>query len=253
MNCVDFEVLISAYADGELNCSQRSAVEAHLKQCENCMAIYRETVQLQMNLASMLSECGGAPDLVSVISKEINPGHRLKYAWTWAAAAAVILGVWSYINMPVTPKSKTVPVVAKADYPAEQFIKVEPKKVSAVVRPAKKISYPGKNKAIPKPSPVSVEKPASRKIQLADSRIAEYPDENAQVIVKYRDSDDNTDYNEEHYPLSPAPVPQAGPGQQVVAENEIISVDGKRVQRVYYTVVEKTDNTSRMGEPDENN
>lgn len=53
MNCELFEELLSSYLEGELPAKQNSNMQAHLKQCKNCLLLYKNTAAIIKNLPKL--------------------------------------------------------------------------------------------------------------------------------------------------------------------------------------------------------
>ena len=92
MQCDDYECLISALADGELDKRLQIELENHLTHCRRCRDIYVETCALQRRLSAALSGCSeDAPDMKDITIGRIVSKYRKSRHWAWAAAAVLIL------------------------------------------------------------------------------------------------------------------------------------------------------------------
>ena len=97
MNCRDLEVLLSAYADGELSRTQREFIEEHLSGCAGCRATLAEFISAGRQLSS-LREVTAAPDLKEATVSKIkatsaSPGKSFRWWFrpVMAIGAAVII------------------------------------------------------------------------------------------------------------------------------------------------------------------
>lgn len=103
--CEHFEQQISALLDGELPDSEREALEAHLRTCESCAAVYRDFA----GLSQTLKDTVGTPpaDLIDRVmaqigaeaadAESIHEAARRRRSWrglaAMAACFALIAGV----------------------------------------------------------------------------------------------------------------------------------------------------------------
>jgi len=95
MNCRDLEVLLSAYADGELSRTQREFIEEHLSGCAGCRETLAEFEAAGRRLAS-LRELPAASDISKSTLSKIKSSNvnTSKYRWRWlrpvTAVAAIV-------------------------------------------------------------------------------------------------------------------------------------------------------------------
>jgi len=95
MNCRDLEVLISAYADGELSKTQREFVEEHLSVCADCRETLAEFEAAGRQLSS-LREVSEVSDIRAATLSKIKASsvHTQKYGRRWlrpvTAAVAIV-------------------------------------------------------------------------------------------------------------------------------------------------------------------
>ena len=103
--CLDAETL-AAYVDGGLTADERSRVEVHLAACQDCFAVFTEsvkTVQAMEAAGEFVQPVAPTPAPVAPVSAPVVPiatARRSRLVrWTaagagLAAAAAVVLAVW---------------------------------------------------------------------------------------------------------------------------------------------------------------
>lgn len=259
MRCEEYEILISAYADGELDGREKADVEIHIDQCGDCRQVYEETVGLQCDLADVLTRCSVVPDLVSAVTAQIQPRPRLRFNWAWAAAVAVV-AVCSYalLHSPTGTKPVKDAVILP---PSHKTQHQQHKPIIRQRTPENNLEKPGIERA-PQPKPKMlvnrvnkpVLPPAHRQEPLAKT-IAESSSisvDAAEVVVEYSDGANSAGFSSDLL-ASPAPqIPIVGVGQRVVAETEIITENGTRTQRICYRIVDsekgETPNEPSQGE-----
>jgi anti-sigma factor RsiW len=118
---------LCAYLDGELPPGERAEVEAHLAACPACTALLADMTAVDAAAASLPADAPeGYFDAFSsrvvarlgVASKSPARARRLP-AWTWAAAAALLLAVVAPLTLrqpaPATPPAAAPPVPALGD------------------------------------------------------------------------------------------------------------------------------------------
>ncbi len=95
MNCHDLEVLLSAYADGELSRTQREFIEEHLSGCFDCRETLAQFEAAGRRLSS-LRETPAVPDISKNTLAKIKAAgiNTPKDRWRWlrpvTAAAAIV-------------------------------------------------------------------------------------------------------------------------------------------------------------------
>jgi len=94
MKCKDIEELLSAYADGELERTQKEFVEVHLSGCADCRATL-EKFRLVNDKLSTLSSLKATPDIREKIISQVKSGSfppdiRMR-RWIMSGASAVII------------------------------------------------------------------------------------------------------------------------------------------------------------------
>jgi predicted anti-sigma-YlaC factor YlaD len=90
MTCPEFEERIARYVGGDLEASDESVVEQHLRVCSDCAELARELEEDRPRLASRPPEIAEV-DFAAMrreIRREIT---RRRWEWKWIAAAAAIL------------------------------------------------------------------------------------------------------------------------------------------------------------------
>ncbi len=98
-NCQEIEFLLDAYHDGELSPEKRGVVDQHLSSCPNCSNSLDRTTLLCSTLSqlpqvvpsSRLDSC-----LDAVLQKQYQPNTWHSPLWVSFAAAAIVLGLFSY-------------------------------------------------------------------------------------------------------------------------------------------------------------
>ena len=97
MRCRDLEELLSAYADGELNRTQKDFIEEHLRHCESCRATLGE-LEAARSLLLSLQDIPAEPDIREITLSRIKTGKDSyrKVSWRWlrpVVTAAVLMAV----------------------------------------------------------------------------------------------------------------------------------------------------------------
>lgn len=97
MNCDDCIAQLAAFHDGELDDSPCSAVEAHLAECEHCMARRDELARTSHLLQEALVH-HAAPDILrariaNALARERSAGSPLPSRHRWSALAAAGLTI----------------------------------------------------------------------------------------------------------------------------------------------------------------
>lgn len=233
MRCSEYEILISAYADGELDASEKARVEAHIGQCGDCKRLYDETVYLQHKVTDALAECLDVPDLMQAINAQILPKPRLRLTWAWAAAMIVLFAVLTYsVRQPhhdAKPTQRVV-VVQPKHKPISQHVapKIaaanEPRKAVLHVRCALK--------------PTLRRAAAIKHITVINHSAPAKADDAAEVVVEYTDIAPFAEHAADLSSQSAARVPIAGPGRQIIAETQTITENGRQIQRMCYRVID---------------
>jgi|GEM_PF-5191804 len=254
MKCGDYEVLISAYADGELEPGLIPNLVNHIAVCDKCRQLYEETCNIQSSISAALSMHIETPDLTGSICSQIHPRKRLVPTWAWAAAAIIILIVGSMFmathnihntkQIVVVVKQETavkspMPVARQVDpIPEQGIIGVRPDIMPEVKHKA--------NSRKTKNAPIK-QLPEAKKL-VAKHEIKD-PDQ-AEITVEYLTPVDPED-QECAKSLEIAPkIPTAGPEQRVVGDVEEIIINGRRVKRFCFRVVPDM-NSSRSELPGE--
>lgn len=96
MNCHDTEILVSGYADGELDFLRRHALERHLRGCAECRARHEGVLALRKRFRSEVPYYAAPPALQSRVRAMIGaidaatPSPvRLSPRWRWLGGGAL--------------------------------------------------------------------------------------------------------------------------------------------------------------------
>jgi hypothetical protein len=240
MTCSEYELLISALADGELDERREADVRAHISTCKSCAGVYGQYLSMQKNISLALADCGDLPDHLPGISHVVKPRQRCMYGRLWAAAAALIdlvLGAYSYMQVqePVrTPlRSTTSPKVAKMPY--AKLPKLNTNKPASKARPVMrkpKLCWAAAKQHIPKSQ--------AKHVASIKSKPAPVSVETAQISVEYVDTDvvqPSASYVVADQISQMPPVPDNHMLGTVVARGEIISPDSVRTQKQCYRLL----------------
>ena len=260
MKCSECEILISAYADGELDGPDRAEVEAHISHCAVCKQLCDETMQLQRDLTSVLAECSEIPDLVAAVSSRIRPQPRVRFAWAWAAAIVVLVAILGYHLAQSLPHGKPAAVVARtgpkpavkrnliANGSPTQPERVAPTRVAGVKRPSRRTAYKAATSTVAKHSPGAAHGTNSLPQDNPSSPAAGA----AEVAVEYVDA---MPVARGRLSSPPPPLAAIASGRRVVADIEVVMENGKRVERLCYLIIENDDgngNTEKQSKGDRN-
>ncbi len=254
MKCGDYEVLISAYADRELDAELVTDLVNHIAECDKCRRLYEETCNIQSNISAALSMHIETPDFAGSICSQIYPKNRFVPVWAWAAAAVIILVIGSvFIATHNIRNTKQIAVVVKQEttvktpIPAAKQVDPIPEKRIVGVRPD--IMPEVKHKVNSRKIKSAPSKQLSEAKKLVAQHETSDPDQ-AEITVEYLNPVDPAD-QECAKSLEIAPkIPTAGPGQRVVGDVEEIIINGRRVKRFCFRVVPDM-NTSRSELPGE--
>jgi hypothetical protein len=244
MRCEEYEIPISAYADGELGGPEKTELQSHLKHCAECSRLYEETMQLQRGMTAAMMDCPETPNLVGAVTSTIIPRPSVRFVWAWAAAAAIVLlAIYAYaalrpaqmiVKAPPLPK----PVVN------ERVVKNPRPQLQAPVRtskPERIASWNARTKKAAHHSPLIPTLHPKLNEQGACPAISQH-EEPAEIIVTYEDAGPVAGQSSD-IPATCATVPAVGPGRQVVSETEVTVENGQRVRRVCYRIVDNKDNS----------
>jgi anti-sigma factor RsiW len=92
MTCVEVRLLIDPYVDGELGADDDAAVRAHLATCATCPQRIADRERLGRLVRA--APYHAAPDrLRAAVATNARRSSRVSRVTTWAAAAAVVLGI----------------------------------------------------------------------------------------------------------------------------------------------------------------
>ena len=101
MSHVD-EGMLHAYLDGELPAGERSALEAHVAQCEACRARVNEERALVERASTLLSAVRPlerpAPPFEEIRRQPKRSPRRVRTSFAWAASIALALGLGYYLH-----------------------------------------------------------------------------------------------------------------------------------------------------------
>jgi anti-sigma factor RsiW len=112
ITCKSALSLIEPYLDGELDAAQKVEVEAHLNECANCPAIYRQLSDLGTDLRTLAPRYTAPGHLEGRILSAVRKEARAKPAWgfrwynAWALAASVLLAVSAGWNVRLLQSQK---------------------------------------------------------------------------------------------------------------------------------------------------
>jgi len=248
VKCSEYELLISAYADGELDGPEKTRLEGHFADCEDCRRLYEETVVLQRKLADSMLACSYVPDLVSAVSARVRPRVRTRLTWAWAKAAAVIvlISVCAYVLLQPRPPVRPAGTVVARDRhrtaaprnTEQTYVHKEPKEPSRMPDTARMVRHRAQKAATHSEQAAKPTGPTSA-VAL----------DTAEVTIEYTDAELVADRSADLTVLSPELVPAAAPGRQVVAAIEVIAENGKQLQRVCHYVIESSERTRTLNEP----
>lgn len=141
MKCSDYELLISIYADNELDDRNTAKLESHLAHCSNCKNIFEQTIDMQTSISRIFKSKVETPNIVGGVINKIHQKPKFRYAWALAAAVIIFCVLISYgfvvknkkqvtikpIEIATTPlKNKVIPNIV--DLPIKAAPKYNPKK-----------------------------------------------------------------------------------------------------------------------------
>lgn len=197
---------LSAYLDRELPPDERAAVEAHLSACPECAAFLAELAVVDEAAASLPAEPpeGYFESFPARVRSRLeppqaaSPGRRVP-AWTWAAAAALLLAVVTPLTLrqlrPAPAEAPSAPAALQPPGSAP-----EPKRAEEARRPEPPSTLPFRPVPRGKGGPVPAAAPA--------------PAATAPVPPAAPREKAEADFAREPVPLPPAPA------QAVVARDE---------------------------------
>jgi|GEM_PF-6035615 len=254
MTCEVYEDLIPVYVDGELDRQNAELVEAHINQCESCKDAYQQAARFREDISSALRMHQFKIDVVSAVVEQIQPKHSRTSAWVWIPAAAVlVLAVCLFAGLQLAPSKTASPGTLSGKHNPIPAPHINIAKADQVSNPTKHMERPIQLQSAPK----HISKQPVLQILKAKQTVAIITapagSGQAQIIMKYTDNDRSDPQNDNQYPLAPEALPVPSPGQKIVAENEIVSISGRRLQRVCYRIIEDTDSEIRMEESHDNN
>ena len=136
---------LSAYLDGELPPAEMSAVGAHVAACPECAARLAEFAAVDEAAAALAATApsGYFEALPGRMRARVEPrrsGARRLPAWTWAAAAALLLAVVTPLTLSKRSSLQMEPTPARerpaaAPPPTTPAVEAPPAKLQKVVRP----------------------------------------------------------------------------------------------------------------------
>ncbi len=184
---------LSAYLDGELAPGERAAVEAHLAACPECTAFLAELAAVDEAAAALPVEApeGYFDTFPARVRARLQPRKaafpaRRVPAWTWAAAAALLLAVITPLTLrhgrPTPGETRSsAPVAARpAPMKAEPDLSFsapapQPTPAAAWPRPSPPVALPRAPQATPVATPVAEPAPQEAKDQGAEGGFAPEP------------------------------------------------------------------------------
>jgi hypothetical protein len=254
MTCEVYEDLISVYVDGELDHQNTKLVEAHIKQCESCMDVYQHATRFRQDMSSALRMHQFKIDVVSAVIEQIQPKRTRLSARVWIPAAAVlILAVCLFAALQLTSNKSASPGIIADKYNQKPSPRINMAKADQVSNPTSSIKHKILLTSTPRHTSKQVVQKKLKAKHSIGSKTTPMASKQAGVIIYYTDIKHSDIQDDNQYPLAPEPVPVAGPGQRLLAEDEIVAYNGRRLQRVCYRIVEDTDSAIRMGESHDDN
>lgn len=217
------EDLLSAYMDGELSLPERGMVEAHLAACDACSRHLDQLAAVDAALRELPAEAPAEyfesfPARLRARLRQPAPARTVRRlpAWTWAAAAALVVAVIAPLTLRETrfqpaagsQPGPAAPMAAPADVPAPQ--QADEHKARGGWWPFEK---PASRDATPGPTPVTrqaTRSPAARTPSTEAARPAAPP---APVTSQRADAQEIAS-REEPQPPSWAEPPSAAPTRQ---------------------------------------
>ncbi len=127
MNCTEFEHHLHPYVDGELDVSETLAAEAHAAECAACRGLVERERRFRQLLRRQPKE-SAPPEFRAALRARLRRAERMAVIRPWlvvpavAAAAALLLMLWSAIRPPVPLVSELVDkhiAYAQIEQPAE--------------------------------------------------------------------------------------------------------------------------------------
>ena len=163
---------LSAYLDGELPAAERAEVAAHLAVCPECAELLAAFAAVDEEAGSLPAEApdgyfeGFAARVTARLAAErpLATRSRRLPAWTWAAAAALLLAV-------VTPLTlRRAPAVAPAAPPATPEAPAAPETRPTPAAPLRKAAPPA---ALPAPAAAPAPREARAKAESREEAAAD--------------------------------------------------------------------------------
>jgi hypothetical protein len=196
---------LSAYLDQELPPDERAAVEAHLSACPECAAFLTELAAVDEAAASLPAEApeGYFESFPARVRSRLEPlkaasPRRRVPAWTWAAAAALLLAVVTPLTLrqlrPAPAEAPATAPVALQPAPstaepklADEARRPEPPPAASRTRPGP----PGKGGPVPAPAPAAAPPTAPQEKAEADfaREPGPLPPAPAQAVVARADTE----------------------------------------------------------------
>lgn len=249
MNCDEYEMLISAYADGELDGSDLKRLKAHISQCDSCRRIYEDTLRLQEDLTQALLASPIIPDLVSAVESRIRPKNQVRFAWAWAVAAVFVgLALVTAALRPAHVHTVKKPVAIVEHKPEPVQIKSLPKPKKYPVILARK---PHSDEH--RPAAVKRDKTATVHIAKFDATAVEPAEESAEVTIKYTDARSEPTNVALFAPPPCVRNPLIWPNERLALETEPVMENGRLIWRMCYWIIEKPEDTASLGAQNEKN
>ncbi len=218
--------LLSAYVDGELSPPERGMVEAHLAACEECSAEIEEFAALDGALRALpLGEPDGYFDTFTqrvrerVRAERVPVARRRLPAWTWAAAAALLLAVLTPLSLRRAPTPAAL-TRSEPETPAADALQ-HAERDGGAPRPARARSAPPPAAARPKAAPSAPSEsfapppPASEDaadgVALAAPQSVGVADDELRESAAQAGAPGKAERNDAPRPAAPAPAPAAQP------------------------------------------
>jgi negative regulator of sigma E activity len=170
---------LSAYLDGELPAAERAEVAAHLAACPECAELLAAFAAVDEEAGSLPAEApdgyfdGFAARVTARLAAERPAAARARRlpAWTWAAAAALLLAVVTPLTLRRTPAVAPAASPATPEAPAATPLPTVPEKQGRTPAPEPPPAAPVRKAAPPAalPAPVAPTAPAEARAK-AESR-----------------------------------------------------------------------------------
>ncbi len=134
MNCRTARQLVHAELDGELSAVRRAALDEHLQACDACRAVRSQLLAIRSAMRRLAAASEPADTPLPPIP--FSPVRRVPWlgipAWTWAAAAVIVLCFAGWLAKDMVHRSPVGP----APVAVNRNQVVEPLTVATLPQPA---------------------------------------------------------------------------------------------------------------------